>query len=153
MSATFEFRNPGTLVDGDLELVLVEKYPGDPGIGFVPAYRFEMRLRGTATKVGDIDLRVGYTNHLVMYGGQIGYTVLPQHRGHRYAARACKLLFPLARSHDMNTLWVSCNPDNVASRRTLELARGELVEIVDVPEDTDIYRRGEHQKCRYRFEL
>ncbi len=70
MSATFEFQNPGTLVDKDLELVLVEKYPGNPDIGFVSAYRFEMRLTGTATKVGNIDLRVGYTNHLVMYGGQ-----------------------------------------------------------------------------------
>jgi hypothetical protein len=27
MKAAFEFHDPGKLVDGDLELVLVEKYP------------------------------------------------------------------------------------------------------------------------------
>ena len=30
--------DPGRLIDGDLELVLVEKYPGDPTINYVPAY-------------------------------------------------------------------------------------------------------------------
>ena len=88
-----------------------------------------------------------------MYGGHIGYGVLPRYRGHRYAARACKLLFPLARRHGLNPLWITCNPDNIASRRTCELAGGKLVEIVDLPEDIDMYQAGERQKCRYRFDL
>jgi hypothetical protein len=46
-SAMFEFQNPDRLVENDLELVLIEKYPGDPNIGFVPEYKFEMRLTGT----------------------------------------------------------------------------------------------------------
>ena len=149
----FEFRNPGQLVDDDLELVLVERYPGNPDIGYVPVYKFEMRLTGTGTKVGNCELRIGNTYHLVMYGGHIAYEVLPQYRGHRYAARACKLLFPLARSHSMRTLWITCNPDNVPSARTCELAGGELVEIVNLPEDTDMYQKGERRKCRYKFEL
>ena len=45
------------------------------------------------------------------------------------------------------------NPDNTASARTCELAGGELVEIVDLPKDTDMYRKGEPQKCRYKIEL
>ena len=90
----FKFRNPGHLVDDDLELVLLEEYPGNPDIGYVPAYKFEMQLTGTDTKVGNIELRVGDTRHIVMYGGHIAYEVKPRHRGHRYAARACRLLFP-----------------------------------------------------------
>lgn len=149
----FKFRNPGHLVDNDLELVLVEEYPGNPDIGYVPAYKFEMQLTGTNTKIGNIELRVGDARHIVMYGGHIAYEVQPEYRGHRYAASGCKLLFSLARSHNMTTLWITCNPYNIASRRTCELAGGELVEIVDLPKDTDMHQRGERKKCRYRFDL
>jgi tagatose 1,6-diphosphate aldolase len=62
------------------------------------------------------------------------------------------LLLPLARSHGLMTIWITCNPDNFASRRTCELAGATLVEIVDLPEDNDMYQRGERQKCRYRLD-
>jgi tagatose 1,6-diphosphate aldolase len=151
--AMFEFQDPGRLIDGELELVLVEQYPGDPAINYVPAYKFKMTLAGHDEGIGRIDLRIGNTNHLVMYGGHIGYHVAPEHRGRHYAARACKLLVPLARSHGLETIWITCNPDNLASRRTCELAGAQFVEIVDLPEDTDMYKEGERQKCRYRLDL
>ncbi|MDQ3396750.1 MAG: GNAT family N-acetyltransferase [Deinococcota bacterium] len=151
--AVFNFHEPGSLVDGELELVLTEAYPGNPGLGFVPAYRFDMTLAGQNGAAGSIELRVGNTEHIVMYGGHIGYGVLPDYRGYRYAARACKLLLPLAKSHNLSPLWITCNPDNVASRKTCELAGADLVEIVDLPETTDMYQEGERQKCRYRIDL
>ena len=150
---TFQFYDPGRLVDGDLELVLAEKYAGDAAKGYVPAYKFQMRLVGQGETVGSIELRVGNTNHILMYAGHIGYGVVPEHRGQHYAARACRLLLPLARRHGLQTVWITCNPDNLASRRTCELAGGKLVEIVDLPVDTDMYREGERQKCRYRLDL
>ena len=153
MDKTFEFHDPGKLVDADLELVLAEKYPGNPDIGFVPAYRFKMRLAGGDQDIGHVELRVGNPRHIVMYGGHIAYGVLPEHRGHHYAARACRLLLPLARRHGLNPLWITCNPDNIASRRTCELAGATFVEIVDLPVDTDMYLEGERQKCRYRIDL
>ncbi len=149
----FEFHDPGELVDRDLALVLVEKYPGNLAINHVPTYKFKMTLVGQDDKIGHIDLRVGNVDHIVMYGGHIGYSVKPEYRGHRYAARACRLLLPLARSHELGIVWITCNPDNIASQRTCELAGAELVEIVDLPEDTDMYRKGERQKCRYRIDL
>ncbi len=149
----FKFHDPGQLMDGDLELILVERYPGDPVTNRVPAYKFRMSLVGQDNEIGHIELRVGHSQHLVMYAGHIGYEVSPEHRGQRYAARACKLLFPLALSHELDTLWITCNPDNMASRRTCELAGGQMVEIVDLPADTDMYRKGERRKCRYRLDL
>jgi predicted acetyltransferase len=149
----FEFHDPGKLVDGNLELILAERYPGGPSIGFVPTYRFKMRLAGGDKDVGHVELRVGNTRHIVMYGGHIAYGVLPEYRGHHYAARACRLLLPLARSHGLNPLWITCNPDNFASRRTCELAGATFVEIVDLPEDIDMYSEGERRKCRYRIDL
>ncbi|WP_245632176.1 GNAT family N-acetyltransferase [Edaphobacter aggregans] len=81
----------------------------------------------------------------------MGYGVLPQHRGHRYAARAVRLLLPFAHRLAINPLWITCDPENFASRRTLELAGAELVEIVDVPADCIIHRKGYPRKCRYRL--
>ncbi len=149
----FEFHDPGRLVDGELVLILAEEYPGDPAINYVPAYKFRMTLADQNTEIGHIELRIGNTNHIVMYGGHLAYGVALEHRGHHYAARACRLLLPLARSHRLRTIWITCNPDNVASRRTCELAGATLIEIVDLPEDTDMYQRGERQKCRYRLDL
>ncbi|AIE84911.1 GNAT family N-acetyltransferase [Fimbriimonas ginsengisoli] len=150
---SFTFLDPGLLVDRELELRLRKTSPGNPAGPWAPAYHFDMVLSLTETKVGNIDLRIGDLPGLVLYGGHIGYTVDRGHRGHRYAARAVRLLLELARRHGMTTLWITCNPDNMASRRTCELAGGEFVEIVDLPTDNDMYLEGEKQKCRYRFRL
>ena len=148
-----EFHDPGRLVDGDLELILVHRYPADPVKKHVPVYKFKMTHVGRDREIGYIDLRVGDTEHIVKYAGHIGYRVHAGHRGRRYAARACRLLLPLARRHGLNPLWITCNPDNIASRRTCEIAGAEFVEIVDLPAGTDMYRRGERQKCRYRLDF
>jgi tagatose 1,6-diphosphate aldolase len=148
-----EFLDPGPLADRDLELALVQRIPGDPARSYAPVYRFHMLLAGAGVIMGRIDLRIGDSEHLRFYGGQIGYGVDAPHRGHHYAARSVRLLMPLARRHGFTELWITCNPDNFASRRTCELAGAELVEIVDLPPDTDMYRRGERQKCRYRLAL
>jgi predicted acetyltransferase len=149
----FRWEDPGKLIDRDLMLVLWERHPADAVKGYVPTYRFELRRTGSDEKIGYIDLRVGNNDKLRLYAGHIAYGVEPLHRGHHYAARACRLLYPLARQHEMKELWITCNPDNLASRRTCELAGGSFVEIVDLPEYIDMYQEGERQKCRYRIDL
>ncbi len=148
--AEFEFLDPGPLIDGDLELVLAEQTPADPSRNWAPAYAFRMRLPGVEES-GRINLCIGDQEALVRYSGHIGYGVNPEHRGHHYAARAVRLLLPLARRHGLATVWITCHPANWASRRTCELAGAALVEIVDLPADNDMYQRGERRKCRYRL--
>lgn len=132
---------------------MAETYPGNAAKDHVPAYRFQIRLTGIRRQVGRIELRVGNTQHVVMYAGHIGYRVNLPFRGRRFAARSCRLLFPLALRHGLNTLWITCNPDNIPSCRTCELLGGEFIEIVPLPPTTDMYRRGERFKCRYRIDL
>lgn len=128
--------------------------------GWVPQYSFWMRLRdrpffrrAPIRIAGGISLRVGTTGPIEMYYGHIGYHVYPPARGHHYAERACRLLLPLARHHGVRTLWITCNPDNVASRRTCERLGMQMAGIVPVPESDPLYARGEREKCRYRLDL
>jgi tagatose 1,6-diphosphate aldolase len=148
-----EFLKPGPLIDDDLELVLSQTTPANPGRGWAPAYHFEMRRRGwRRRRMGRISLRIANTRDIVMYIGHIGYRVAPRWRGHRYAARSCRLLLPLAAAHDLVPMWITCNPDNIASRRTCEILGAELVEIVPVPPYMEMFHRGETEKCRYRID-
>ena len=149
----FEFNDYQPFTDGEIEVVVRDKHPGDKQKGYVPAYWFDIFMSGNAEPIGGVNLRIGNTRHLVMYAGHIGYGVNEVYRGHRYAARACNLIRQVALDHGLKTLWITCNPDNRASRRTCEILDCELVEIVDLPEDTDMYRAGERQKCRYMWDL
>ena len=130
--------------------------------GQVPQYHFWMRLRyafwGAAGSpsiriVGAIGLRIGSTSQIRLYYGNVGYHVYPPARGRHYAERACRLLLPLARVHRLRRLWITCNPDNAASRRTCERLGAELIETVAVPADNPLHARGEYVKCRYRLDL
>jgi predicted acetyltransferase len=149
----FEFLDPGELRDNDLMLKLVELRPEDSDRAWVPCYMFYIMSAESGRRAGEIQIRIGDTDHLRLYGGHIGYGVRPEFRGRHFAARSLRLLIPLARRHGLSELWITCNPDNFASRRTCELAGAEFVEVVDLPPDTDMYREGERQKCRYRLDL
>lgn len=149
----FQFLDPGVLVDDDLQLVLARTTNAQHTRGWSPHYIFQMVRVEDRAKMGSISLRIGATDFLTMYAGQIGYGVEPAFRGHRYAARSVHLLLPLARRHGLNPLWITCNPDNIASRRSCEIAGAQLIEIVDLPTDCDMYRAGERRKCRYRIGL
>jgi predicted acetyltransferase len=145
----FTFYPPGELRDGDLQLVLRET--AAPSGGWVPAYRFDMVRLPEGVKAGRIELRVGFTPDIVTYTGNIGYRVEPAFRGHRYAARACRLLIDLARKHGLPELWITCDPDNLASRRSIELTGAEYVSTVPVPEDHSFYKSGSRAKDRFRL--
>jgi predicted acetyltransferase len=138
-----------TFADGDLELQFLD-FCSHP-VHRVPAYRFRMMHVRSGEELGGINLRIGSTPHIERYAGHIGYHVHPEYRGHRFAARSVRLLLPLARRHDLAVLWITCDPDNAASRRTAEIAGAQFVEIVDVPETCIIYQSGHPRKCRYRL--
>lgn len=143
----------GSLRDRDLWLDLRARDPAFPARGWVPAYRFAMRIDGVDHPVGRISFRVGSTPTIENYAGHVGYEVAPEFRGHRFAERSCRLLLPLARRHGFDTLWITCNPNNTASRRTCERLGAELIEIVAVPPDNDVFEPGGEVKCRYRLAL
>jgi tagatose 1,6-diphosphate aldolase len=108
--------------------------------------------RDSSASMGTINLRVGSPQRIVLYRGHIGYGVVSEYRGKHYSSRSVKLLLNLAARCGIDPVWITCDPENTASRRSCDLAGGELIEIIDVPSDEEMYSRGIRQKCRYRFE-
>jgi tagatose 1,6-diphosphate aldolase len=89
---------------------------------------------------------------VVNYTGHIGYRVDEPFRGRRYAERSCRLLLPFIKTHRPE-IWITCGPDNPASRRTIERLGGIFVETLDVPADYPIGPGIARQKARYRLRL
>ena len=146
-----EFYDTSDLKDEEIFLRLRETVDEQPERRWVPAYCFDICLPD-GTKIGRCDLRIGH-NENTYVGGNIGYGIDEQYRGHHYAAKACKLLFHLARKHDMDYVIITCGPENIASSRTCQIAGGEYLETVKVPEDNEMFLEGKFYSMIYRFDL
>lgn len=134
-----------------VRLRLTRITPSDPDHGRVPAEFYDILVGDEA--VGTIRLRIGNTPHIVLFGGHVGYLVQERHRGQGYASAALLEPRPVARQHGFEQLWITCRPDNFASRRTLEKAGAVFEEEITVPENTDLFARGDFVMRRYRLRL
>lgn len=149
---TAPFLDPGVLADDVITLRVAELHAANPPYGIVASYAFAMHRTRDDLRVGQISLRLSDAERFLLYYGQIGYGVDVMHRGHGYASRAVQLLLPFARRHAFPELWITCGPENLASRRTLENAGFRFVEIVAVP----IAFQGAGitaERCRYHRAL
>ena len=136
------------MTDGVVELRAVDRHPfGDPS---PPGYEFAIVLADSSTAIGTLLLRVDDGPGVVGFAGNLAYEIDPAHRGHGYAARACRLLAPLARLH-LAVVWIMTAPHNIASMRTAEAIGAEYVDTRTVPAESDIRELGIDQVRRYRW--
>lgn len=149
---SFCFLDFDRLSGQEIDLLIEQKAPANDKKGWVPAYKYRMVLAHTDTSVGEIDLRIGEQESLY-YGGHIGYNVKKNHRGNRYAGKACLLLKPVAQAHGMTRLYITCHPDNIPSKRTIEALGCQFIEVVNLPPHNDMYLRGERQVCVFEWTL
>lgn len=139
--------------DGELTLRVVSISGADEKTGFVPMIRFEIVRLIDGAAVGETDLRLGYVRNSY-YGGNIGYAVREEHRGHGYAQKAVRLVFQIARAHAMPYVIISCSRTNEASRKTLEHLGGELLETRVPPSYSALFQSGvQEEHCIFRFNL
>ena len=145
------FLNTDFLKDDEIFLRLERTAEAAPVKAWVPTYYFSI-CRSDGAVVGKCNLRIGH-NQQLYYGGNIGYGVDEPYRGYHYAGKACKLLFELARRHELDYVYITCNVTNDASAKTCEYAGGQLVAVENLPEENDMYKKGIRQVKVYRFEL
>jgi len=139
---------PNDLRHGEVALRLDHIDPGDPSRRFVPWYHFRI-LNPAGEDIGHINFRVGDVES-VRYVGHIGFGVDEPHRGHGYAQKACLALVPCIRQF-FDTVVLTCNPDNQASRRTMERLGATFIEEVAVPPEERQNVRGATAKRRYAW--
>lgn len=144
------------LCDGEITLRLDSAAPADPAKNHVPSYKFTVCAQNGAhgasagTELGRCALRAGH-NENTYYGGNIGYEIFENFRGHRYAAKASRLLFTAAKMLGMNHVYITCRPDNLPSRRTCEILGGEYIETAKLPEYNDMYKSGMREVAVFRY--
>ena len=137
----------------EITLSLERFAPANPEKKWVDAYHFLIVRTSDGVRVGRCDVRIGQTQSL-FFGGNIGYTVFPEYRGHGYAGKACKLLFVLGKKHKMSHMYITCDPENLASDRTLQKLQGEFIATLHLPEDNAMYTdQGKRFVNVYRFML
>lgn len=140
------------VIKGDaIDLKLLKKNSSDLSNGRSAEYKFQIQLHDTNQRVGHINLRLEDNEVVMNYIGHIGYSVIKEHRGHKYSVKACHLLKKVMKDHKMTRVIITCNPDNYASRNTCELLGAKLINIVDVPKALDCYSPEESKKCRYEW--
>lgn len=147
-----DFLDTSDLHTDEIKLLLTKTVPADPEKRWVPGYHFAIVRALDGAQVGHCDFRVGNTEKLY-FGGNIGYEVDAQYRSNHYAGKACLLLLGLAKKHGLRYIYITCSPENIASRKTCEYAGGRLESVIDLPTDNDMYLEGERRKCLYRFDL
>lgn len=73
------------------------------------------------------------------------------HQRRGYATRAVRLIQQFARTHALSPLWILIAPENVASRRTVERAGFQLVDIIDAFPEA-LAMEVVSMVCRYRWD-
>ena len=74
--------------------------------------------------IGRVAIRHVLNDHLMMIGGHIGYAIRPTERKKGYGNLALKLALPKARELGIEKALVTCEKDNLASRKIIEKNEG-----------------------------
>ena len=136
---------------GPLNLRLNRIYRRDASPWNAPACRFDIVSGGRTA--GTLSLRLGDSDFLVRYAGHVGFRVDPRFRGRRLAQQATRLVLPFAASLGQVDIWMTCDPGNAPSRRTIEALGATYVDTLPIPPHHDGYAKGAGRKRRYRLRL
>lgn len=153
-SKDIDYLNKKLLIDKELRLTFSQKdYCSAPDDN-IPVYTFKMTDINSSQEMGGINLRVGITENIELYRGNIGFTVFESFRGHHYAGKSCLLLIPFLKTFDFRSIWLRCNTDNIASKKTLEYIGAIYVDTTIIAEDSPYMGfcpPDARRKLRYRW--
>lgn len=92
-------------------------------------------LNDANTLVGNSRLRLSLNEYFLNIGGHIGFDVSPEHRRKGYATEILRQTLMEAAKHDIDRVLVTCNEENILSRKVIE-KNGGLLENVVIEEST-----------------
>ena len=141
---------PASTIFKDIKVDFVSTTEGDDQRGFVPGYHFCI-LNSGGVNVGQVNFRVGDTDHIRLAAGHIGFEILKEHQGNHYASKACLALASWIGRFNKPIL-ITADPDNLASIRTIQHIGGVFIDEVEVPNDDPHFLRGSLRKRRYQWD-
>ena len=144
------FMDVPKLSEGDMRITCARKHPAEPEKNWVPSYEFDIYCSGE--RIGEIRLRVGFTEGMY-YSGHVGYIINEMYRGKGYAARACRLLVPVAKYHGMTKLLITNEDGNAASYRVCEKLGARFVRTAQLPHWHDMYEEGHRYMNIFEWDL
>ncbi len=144
----FFFRSKPSLTDGVIDLIPIRDWLADEEMRFGDEYTWRITLHSRRSEIVRINLRL-VESPCVYCFGHIGYHIDPPYRGNHYARRACQLIAPFIRRRGKETVVITCDPDNTASRKTCEALGCELERIITVPDWIRKRWSISKVKCRY----
>ena len=83
--------------------------------------------------LGRIALRHTLTPELALVGGHVGYDVRPSRRRQGHATRMLRLAMPHLAALGIDPALITCDEDNIGSRRVIEACGGQLATDHVVP--------------------
>lgn len=127
------------------------------GKNYVPSTVY-LAIRSSDNKlVGIIDFRHKLSEFLLNYGGNIGYSVLPEERKKGYAKEMLKLVLEYCKEYGLHRVLVTCDKENVGSYKTI-IANGgilenEVIDKVNLSKSGIIQRYWISLKKRYANDI
>lgn len=135
------------LTDNIIDLKMTLKLNGNN-----PACYYQIFEHNTNNLIGYCGVRFG-ENEELYYLGNIEYEILNEYRGNNYAVKASILLKQIADALNIKDLKITCNPDNIASVKTIEKLGCKFIEIAKIPKGHKLYKKGERLVAVYNLNL
>lgn len=141
---------PAELSAGEVRLRFSHIVDADPARDLVPFYHYRV-LTPDGQDAGHINFRIGDTDHIRLFAGHLGFAVNEPFRGRGWAGQACRGLVPFIRTI-YDTIILTCDPDNSASRRTIEKLGAQFLDEVSLQRPVS-HCDGIRIKRRYEWKL
>jgi len=127
------FYNP-TEIDADFDAGIEkanERMSGVPKEQRVPDTLFWLVDNGEF--IGRVSLRHTLNERLKEYGGHVGYYIRPSEQGKGYGTQALRLAIEEAKKLGLKKILVTCDEDNIGSRKVIEKNGGVLQDVIKTP--------------------
>lgn len=120
----------------------------------IETYVYDIVVPSLERTVGRCEYRVESGQDLRYYGN-IGYVIYVPYRGHHFAYKACLALIALMKGKikGLQEIVITCNPENIASKKTIQKLGCDYVETVDIDPRHELFRMGDVQKEVYVLNL
>ena len=90
--------------------------------------------------IGMVNIRYLLNDFLLNFGGHVGYSVHPAHRGQGYGKQQLRLALDKCRDLRLNRVLLTCNESNEASRRVIRANGGVLEDVRAMPDGKKMQR-------------